>query len=261
MTAPSILIRAGRPCGATTTDAARVLSPRAAEAVRLLRDAVATRGPAVFTTSLGMEDMVVLDLIAREGLPVEIVTLDTGRLPEATHALIDAARARYGVPIRTLHPDAAALEAFVAAEGSNAFYRSVELRRQCCAIRKVEPLTRALAGRALWITGLRRAQSVTRRSLQPLERDDEHGLDKASPLFDWSTRDVLDYVAAHDVPVSTLHAQGYPSIGCAPCTRAVAPGEDERAGRWWWEAPQGRECGLHVTPEGRVVRAPAAVEA
>jgi phosphoadenosine phosphosulfate reductase len=223
-------------------------------AVALLRDAIAAHAQAVFTTSLGLEDMVLLDLIAREGLDVEIVTLDTGRLPEATHVLLDAARERYGRPIRALHPDAAALEAFVFAEGTNAFYRSVDLRKQCCAIRKVEPLRRALAGNGLWITGLRRAQAVTRGALEPLAYDADHGLMKASPLADWSTQDVADYVAAYDVPVSTLYAQGYPSIGCAPCTRAITPGEDERAGRWWWESPQTKECGLHVAPDGRIVR-------
>ncbi|MEI7444053.1 MAG: phosphoadenylyl-sulfate reductase [Burkholderiales bacterium] len=238
------------------------VSDRAREARVLLREAVSAHGPAVFTTSLGMEDMVVLDLLVAEGLDaVEIVTLDTGRLPEATHVLLDRARERYGRPIRAIHPDAAALEAFVLAEGTNAFYRSVELRKQCCAIRKVEPLKRALAGRGLWVTGLRRAQSVTRGALEPLARDPDHGLWKASPLADWSSADVQAYVAAHEVPVSALHAQGYPSIGCAPCTRAVAPGEDERAGRWWWESPQTRECGLHVAADGRIVRARAAHDA
>lgn len=240
----------------THAPAARSALWRTAEA--RLRESVAAHSHAVFTTSLGMEDMVVLDLICRAALPVEIVTLDTGRLPEATHALLDAARERYRRPIRTLHPDAAALEAFVAAEGTNPFYRSVELRKACCAIRKVEPLKRALAGRALWITGLRRAQAVTRGALEPLAFDAEHGLHKVSPLVEWTSADVLGYVETHDVPVSALHAQGYPSIGCAPCTRAVAPGEDERAGRWWWESPQTKECGLHVTADGRIARAATA---
>ncbi|MFM1992124.1 MAG: hypothetical protein RJA99_5081 [Pseudomonadota bacterium] len=232
------------------------VSARARDARALLREAVLAHGPAVFTTSLGLEDMVVLDLIAAEGLDaVEIVTFDTGRLPDATHELLDRARERYRRPIRAIHPDAAVLEAFVLAEGTNAFHRSVELRRRCCAIRKVEPLERALAGRGLWITGLRRAQSVTRGALEPLVRDADHGLWKASPLADWSGAAVQAYVEAHDVPVSALHAQGYPSIGCAPCTRAVRPGEDERAGRWWWESPQTRECGLHVAADGRIVRA------
>jgi phosphoadenosine phosphosulfate reductase len=239
---------------------ADAVSERVSSAAALLRAAVAAHAPAIFTTSLGIEDMVVLDLIVREGLDVEIVTLDTGRLPAATHVMMDAARERYGRPIRALHPDAAALEAFVLAEGTNAFYRSVELRRACCAIRKVEPLRRALAGGGLWITGLRRTQAMTRGTLEPLAHDADHGLMKASPLADWSSRDVADYVAAHRVPVSTLHAQGYPSIGCAPCTRAVAPGEDERAGRWWWESPQTKECGLHVAPDGRIVRTRASVQ-
>ncbi|HYF58637.1 MAG TPA: phosphoadenylyl-sulfate reductase [Burkholderiaceae bacterium] len=220
-----------------------------------LRQAVAAHGPAVFTTSLGMEDMVVLDLIAREGLDVDVVTLDTGRLHEETHALLDAARERYRLPIRALHPDAPTLEAFVAAEGANPFLRSIELRRRCCAIRKLEPLRRALAGRGLWITGLRRAQSVTRGALEPLARDPEHGLMKLAPLAEWTLDDVRGYAARHGVPVSALHARGFPSIGCAPCTRAIAPGEDERAGRWWWEAPESKECGLHVAADGRIVRA------
>ena len=224
-----------------------------------LREAVAAHPSAVFTTSLGREDMVLLDLIVRDGLAIEIVTLDTGRLPEATHELLEEVRRRYQRPIRVLSPDAQALEAFVTQEGSNAFYRSVALRQQCCAIRKVEPLGRALAGAQLWITGLRRAQSLTRSALAPLEFDESRSIWKLSPLADWSADAVSAYLEANAVPVSRLHAQGYPSIGCAPCTRAVAPGEDERAGRWWWEKPEQKECGLHVSPDGRITRAaPAA---
>jgi len=235
-----------------------MLDDRIADAVQALRAATAAHAPAVFTTSLGLEDMVVLDLIHRHGVPAEVVTLDTGRLHEETYRLFDTVRRT--VPIRALYPDAQALERFVAAEGVNAFHRGIALRKQCCAIRKLEPLQRALAGKGLWITGLRRAQSVTRADLPLLERDAVHGLMKLNPLLEWSTADVRDYVARFDVPVNALHAQGYPSIGCAPCTRAVAPGEDERAGRWWWEQDDKKECGLHLAPDGKIIPRGAANE-
>lgn len=234
------------------------LDARIEASVERLRLSIARHRPAVFTTSLGAEDMVVLDLLVRHDLVAEVVTLDTGRLPEETHALLDAARERYGRPIRTLHPQPEALAAFVTAQGSNAFYRSVELRKRCCEIRKLEPLARALAGHRLWITGLRRGQGPTRADLPVLAPDAQHGLMKLAPLVDWSADDVWAYVGRHDVPVSALHARGYPSIGCAPCTRAIRPGEPERAGRWWWEASEAKECGLHVGPDGRLRRASAA---
>jgi len=219
-----------------------------------LSQSISRHSPAVFTTSLGLEDMVVLDLISRAQLAVDVVTLDTGRLHDETHALIDTARDHYRLPIRALHPQAEALQAFTAREGSNPFYRSIELRKRCCEIRKLEPLTRALAGKALWITGLRKAQSGTRTGIEILEFDHQRDLHKLNPLADWSTQQVLDYIAHHSVPVNPLHARGFPSIGCAPCTRAVQDGEDERAGRWWWEQPDTRECGLHVAPDGRLMR-------
>lgn len=245
----------------SSTAVSSLLAELRTQATTTLLDATATHTPAVFTTSLSMEDMVVLDLIATNDLPVELVTLDTGRLPEATHVMIDEARMRYGRSLRVLHPDAAALEAFVAKEGTNAFYRSVELRKHCCAIRKLEPLSRALQGKKLWITGLRRAQSITRADLNTLEHDAERDLMKVAPLANWSLDDVRAYVEHYQVPISSLHGQGYPSVGCAPCTRAIAAGEDERAGRWWWEAPQSRECGLHVSSDGRIVRTRTNAEA
>lgn len=223
-------------------------------AIERLCDAVERHRPAVFTTSLGVEDMVVLDLIHRAGLEVTLATLDTGRLHPETHALMDQARERYGRTLRVFAPQAEALEAFTSAEGVNPFYRSIDLRKRCCGIRKTEPLGRALAGHGLWITGLRRAQSVTRAELEILARDDSHGLMKLNPLADWLEDDVWAYARDNDVPTNPLHAQGYPSIGCAPCTRAVTAGEDPRAGRWWWEQPDTRECGLHLTPDGRLVR-------
>jgi phosphoadenosine phosphosulfate reductase len=221
---------------------------RADAALALLRDVAARCADAALASSFGAEDMVLIDIVARHTLPIAVFTLDTGRLPEETHALIDRVRTRYGIDVETYAPEAAALEAFVRANGSNAFYRSIELRQQCCAVRKTAPLSRALAGRGAWITGLRRSQSVTRADVLLESFDAAHGLAKVNPLADWSDRDVWDHLRAFDVPVNALHAQGYPSIGCAPCTRAVLPGEDLRAGRWWWEQPEHKECGLHRRP-------------
>ncbi|MEO8676869.1 MAG: phosphoadenylyl-sulfate reductase [Casimicrobiaceae bacterium] len=224
--------------------------------VDTLRDIAARHVPAVFASSFGAEDMVVIDLIAKHALPVRIFTLDTGRLPEETHALIDRARNRYGLPIDIFVPDARRLQAFVRANGINAFYDSVEMRKGCCAVRKSEPLSRALVAKGAWITGLRREQSVTRAELAVEEFDAVHGVPKFNPLADWSADDVWAYLRANDVPYNALHDRGFPSIGCAPCTRAVEPGEDIRAGRWWWEAPEHKECGLHRRP----VATPAVAE-
>ena len=184
-------------------------------------------------------------MIARHALPIGIFTLDTGRLPEETLSLIERTRERYGVTIDVYAPDTRALEAFVGENGVNAFYRSVELRKSCCAIRKTEPLKRALAGKGAWITGLRRTQSASRQEVAVEEFDPVHGLPKFNPLADWTSEEVWQYLRAYDVPYNPLHDRGYPSIGCAPCTRAVQPGEDPRAGRWWWEASEHKECGLH----------------
>jgi phosphoadenosine phosphosulfate reductase len=224
------------------------IEARVADVVALLSRVARDHAPAVLASSFGAEDMVLIDLVARHALPIEILTLDTGRLPDATHAQIDRVRERYGLAIRVLHPDAAALEAFVATNGSNAFYRSIELRRACCAIRKSAPLARGLAGMRGWITGQRRAQSITRADLAVEEFDAERGIPKFNPLADWSEDDVWHYLRSNAVPYHPLHDQGYPSIGCAPCTRPIEPGEDLRAGRWWWEQPEQRECGLHRRP-------------
>jgi phosphoadenosine phosphosulfate reductase len=225
-----------------------------AEASRRLLESVATYSPATFASSFGAEDMVLLDLVHRLGTDIEIFTLDTGRLHQETHDLIARAQQVYRLPVRILSPEAAELEPFVTQHGINAFYDSVELRKRCCAIRKLAPLQRALQGKALWITGLRREQSVTRTDVEVLAFDTANGLMKLNPLADWIEADVWAYVHHYDVPTSALHARGYPSIGCAPCTRAVKPGEDARAGRWWWEQPASRECGLHVDGQGRLVR-------
>lgn len=231
------------------------------EATERLASAVAAHAPAVFTSSFGAEDMVVLDLIERAKLAVQLVTLDTGRLHEETYALMERARERYGRAVVALSPDAQKLQAFVTEHGLNPFYRSIELRKQCCQIRKMEPLARALAGQGLWITGLRREQSVTRVDLDVLARDDAHRLMKLNPIVDWRGEDVWQYVRRFDVPVNELHHRGFPSIGCAPCTRAIEAGEDPRAGRWWWEQADTRECGLHMTPDGRLVRSNKNVDA
>jgi phosphoadenosine phosphosulfate reductase len=228
---------------------------RTDELERVLARAALEHGPAAFASSLGAEDMVVTDVILRRGLDIEIFTLDTGRLHADTLALVGKIRERYGREIRVVRPDPDAVAQYVTVHGRNAFYEGVELRKRCCEIRKVEPLRRALAGKACWITGQRRDQSATRADLALQEHDAVHGLVKFNPLADWSERDVWEYIGRYGLPYNTLHEQGYRSIGCAPCTRPTLPGEDVRAGRWWWEAPEGRECGLHVAPDGRLVRA------
>lgn len=221
------------------------IDQRACEVTTLLERIAVRHAPAVFASSLGAEDMVLTDLVARHGLPIAIFTLDTGRLPAETHELIDRVREHYSLPIEVYCPDARALEAYALVHGVNGFYRSRELRERCCAIRKAAPLARALAKRGAWITGQRRAQSVTRRNLAVEEFDTVHDLPKFNPLADWTELEVWAYIRANDVPTNALHGRGYPSIGCAPCTRAIQPGEDIRAGRWWWEHPEHRECGLN----------------
>ena len=201
--------------------------------------------PAVFANSFGAEDMVLTDIIARYYPGIEMFTLDTGRLPEETYNLMREVAERYGIYIPVYFPESAAVEAYVAQYGPNGFYDSVDLRKTCCHIRKVEPLKRALRGKRAWITGLRRGQAPTRKDLSESEFDAGNGLQKISPLLDWSLPDVWAYLKQFDVPYSALHDKGYTSMGCAPCTRAITPGEDVRAGRWWWENPEIKECGLH----------------
>lgn len=202
--------------------------------------------PAAFACSLGPEDMVLVDLIASRAPQIEVFTLDTGRLPDETYALMDEVRDRYSVPIRVYFPDRADVEAWVEQNGINGFYRSVAQRRQCCHIRKVVPLGRALRGKKAWITGLRREQAVTRQAMEEREWDALNQMFKFSPLLDWTEDDVWWYLRSNSVPYNALHDKGYSSIGCAPCTRAIVPGEDVRAGRWWWEEAEGKECGLHA---------------
>ena len=209
--------------------------------------------PAVFASSLAAEDMVLTDLILKAGLPIGIFSLETGRLHPETLAVLDDVKAAYGYDIKLFKPQDAAVDEYVAANGLNAFYDSVEMRRECCRIRKVEPLGRALAGNKAWVTGQRRSQSTTRAALDVQEDDPAHGMTKFNPLADWSEQDVWNYIREHKVPYNALHDQGFPSIGCAPCTRAIQPGEDVRAGRWWWENPDSKECGLHMV-DGKLIR-------
>lgn len=221
------------------------LEHKIGEVRKLLDRAQEDYAPVTFASSLGAEDMVLTDLIARYYPSISMFTLDTGRLPEETYRLMKEVADRYGVHIPVFFPDFAAVEAYVAQNGPNGFYDSVDLRKQCCHIRKVEPLKRALKGKGAWITGLRRDQAATRKDLASVEFDSEQGLQKFSPLLDWSLTEVWAYLKQFDVPYNALHDRGYTSIGCAPCTRAITPGEDVRAGRWWWEDPEIKECGLH----------------
>jgi len=202
-------------------------------------------GGLTVASSLGAEDQVLVHMIARGDLGIPVFTLDTGRMFNESYELMATTQAALGVTITPYFPDAAEVEAMVAGHGINLFYDSVEQRKRCCNVRKVRPLRRALAGKSAWVTGLRRAQSVTRTALETVEWDEQNGLVKISPLADWSEDDVWEYIRANDVPYNALHDRGFPSIGCAPCTRAVAPGADPRSGRWWWEHPEHRECGLH----------------
>ena len=206
---------------------------------------------AAFASSLGAEDMVVTDAILSAGLPITVFTLETGRLHRETLDLLERVRSRYGHEIEAFRPDPDAAARYVQDHGLNGFYESVDLRKRCCHLRKVEPLARALAGRNAWITGLRRAQSVTRTDLPLREHDPVHGIPKFNPLADWSEAEVWACIRARAVPYNALHDRGYPSIGCEPCTRAIRPGEDIRAGRWWWESSNAKECGLHVSPLGK----------
>lgn len=200
----------------------------------------------VFASSFGAEDVVVIDLLMKEDPKARVITLDTGRLHQETYNVMDAVREKYSLELEVLFPQAEATEAMVREHGVNLFYQSVDLRKRCCGVRKVEPLRRALSGLDAWMTGLRRDQNVTRTTLPKLEWDAGNGLAKLNPLAEWSHDEVWSYLRANNLPYNALHDRGFPSIGCEPCTRAVQPGEDLRAGRWWWEHPESKECGLHV---------------
>ncbi len=204
--------------------------------------------PATLASSLGAEDMVLTDLAAKHAPGISIFSLDTGRLNPETYDLLAKVQQAYGdkVKLEVYYPQADVIQLYVEKNGINAFYNSVELRKQCCGIRKVEPLSRALKGKKSWVTGMRRSQSPDRANLAFEEQDNDHGMMKFNPLADWSEKEVWEYIRTNNVPYNELHDKFYPSIGCAPCTRSVAMGEDVRAGRWWWEDASLKECGLHV---------------
>ena len=218
---------------------------RVEHTIALLTQAAA-KAPAAFSTSLGLEDMVLTDLIVKHTPSINLFTLDTGRLHPETLALLAQTEAHYRKRITVYVPHAPALEHYVRLNGINGFYDSVSQRQDCCAVRKVEPLKRALSGKRAWVTGLRREQAPSRATLRESAFDPEYKLTKFNPLLDWTLDEINTYIAEHKVPVNPLHAGGFPSIGCAPCTRAIGPGEDIRAGRWWWESADKKECGLHV---------------
>lgn len=220
---------------------------------RLLRDVARDYAPAVFANSFGAEDMVLTDMIWGDDIDIGIFSLDTGRLPGETYELMAAAERRYSRRLEIFAPRHELVQEFIAGHGINGFYDSVEARKGCCHARKVEPLQRALNGNQAWITGLRAGQSQTREKLKTVSFDTTNNLVKISPLADWTEREVWVYLRANRVPYNELHDRGFPSIGCAPCTRAVAPGEDVRAGRWWWESPETKECGLHLV-DGKLQR-------
>ncbi len=203
------------------------------------------RGKIGLSTSLGAEDQVLTQMVARIAPDTYIFTLDTGRLFQETYDLLDITEKRYKIKIKIFFPEQTSVEQMVGEKGINLFFESVENRKLCCHIRKIVPLQRALSPLEIWISGIRREQSVTREHAEIVEWDALNRKIKINPLINWSGSEVWDYIHAHDIPYNRLHDQGYPSIGCQPCTRAVEPGEDIRAGRWWWELPEFKECGLH----------------
>ena len=213
------------------------------ESLKLIEDLFP--GQVVFSSSLGQEDQVITDAIFRNNIPVTVFTIDTGRLFNETYELLDKTIARYKQPVKVYFPDATDVEAFVLQKGINSFYESVDNRKECCHIRKVKPLNRALAGAKVWVTGLRSEQSANRNQMPMIEWDECRQLYKFNPLINWTYAEVLEYLNLNNVPYNSLHDKGFISIGCAPCTRAIGHGEDARAGRWWWESSQ-KECGLHV---------------
>ena len=196
-------------------------------------------------SSLGLEDQVLTDMILKINCSARIFTIDTGRLFPETYSLIDKTNLKYGIKMEVFFPENKAVEEYVRLNGINAFYESIDKRKACCGVRKIEPLLRALSTLDVWICGLRQEQSVTRTAVQAVEWDEANNLIKINPLVRWTEKEVWDYINANSVPYNILHKKGFPSIGCQPCTRAVAEGEDLRAGRWWWENPEQKECGLH----------------
>jgi phosphoadenosine phosphosulfate reductase len=229
----------------TDTPSEAVIEAKVAATVAQLKAAVRDYGQVVYSSSLGVESIVLTDLIWTHVPEIGIFTLDTGRLHEETLSLIERLERRYGKRMKVYFPDPQSIETWVAGHGINGFYNSVEERRGCCHIRKVEPFRRAIAGAGAWVTGVRREQSSTRALAQPVEIDEANGgIARISPILDWTHEEVWHYIRSRRLPYNPLHDKGFPSIGCAPCTRAVEPGEDSRAGRWWWENTDAKECGL-----------------
>jgi phosphoadenosine phosphosulfate reductase len=235
------------------------LEKRAAAVQSLLAAALARYGRLTYSSSLGAEAMVLTDIIWSHLPAIDVFSIDTGRLHEETYELLERLQRRYRRRIRVVYPDAAQLEELVARQGVNGFYSSVEARLECCRVRKLEPFRRAIVGFPAWITGVRREQTAGRAAGEAVEWDDEHGLHKISPLLEWSEEQVWQYIRWRGLPYNPLHDRQFPSIGCAPCTRAIQPGESRRAGRWWWEREESRECGLH--PRVRPAALAAAVSA
>ena len=224
----------------------KTINEKTKNVISLIQKNIEKYNSVTFANSLGAEDMVLVDLIQKHKLNVEIFSIDTGRLPSETYNLIQKVEDKYQFKIKLYFPNQENVEHYVNTYGINAFYNSLDLRKSCCAIRKVEPLNRALKNKKAWITGMRQEQSQTRLALKEEEFDEAHQSQKLNPLSSWSEIEIWAYIKMHDVPYNALHDQFYPSIGCAPCTRAISVGEDVRAGRWWWEDPQNKECGLHV---------------
>jgi phosphoadenosine phosphosulfate reductase len=222
------------------------VSTKCAQVLSVLKEAAQAFPAIAFANSFGAEDMVLTDIIMREKLAIEIFSLDTGRLPVETYTLMAEAESTYNNKLKVYFPKHEVVEQYAQTKGINAFYESIDLRKACCHMRKVEPLQRALNGKQAWITGMRAEQATTRANLPVQEFDEGNKLEKFNPLSDWTEQEVWAYIRLHEVPYNKLHDAFYPSIGCAPCTRAVAMGEDVRAGRWWWEDPTSKECGLHV---------------
>jgi phosphoadenosine phosphosulfate reductase len=221
------------------------LEQKAAGVRERLSAAVRTHGRVVYSNSLGAEAMVLTDIIWTHVPGIDMFSIDTGRLHQETYDLLEKLERRYKRSLRLVYPDAQALEQLVSAQGVNGFYHSLDARLSCCRVRKVEPFKRAIEGYTAWVTGVRREQSAARAQAQWVEWDADNGLYKVSPLLDWSETEIWQYIRARKLPYNSLHDRQFPSIGCHPCTRAIQPGESRRAGRWWWEQPESRECGLH----------------
>lgn len=222
------------------------LQQKIEQVISVLTETIHDFAPVTFANSLGAEDMVLTDLINRYKLDIDMFSLDTGRLPQETYDLMQTVRNHFSQPLRIYFPNVKQIEEFISENGVNGFYDSVELRKKCCHIRKVEPLRRALFGKGAWVTGIRHEQASTRVSLKVSAYDISNRMQKINPLLEWSNKEVWEYIKQYDVPYNKLHDRFYPSIGCVPCTRSVTPGEDIRSGRWWWEKPETKECGLHT---------------